>query len=260
MHILSQLPIAMPEKDFQGYYDLLKRAYELTKEPETQVTIEDVPHGVHDPGMLNYYGPREINGQEMVRCMLQAEQRGFDAIAGACYFDTGISTVANFLTIPVIGPAKAAMNMAALIGSCFSVITTEPMWVPELEHAIFSSEFSSKSLRSCPVKTLDASMHQTVENLFAGSYEPIKQDFQKNAQYLIAQGADVLIAGCGLISPLFTVQEKAEIDGVPIIDPMVAALKFAEFMVQIQKKNISIKSQKGRFAHPPQKILESMIV
>lgn len=259
MHIVSQLPISMPEKNFAGYYKLLRDAYNLTKETNTQVTIQDVPKGVSDPQFLNYYGPRELNGQEMVRCMLQAEKRGFDAIAGACYFDTGISTVSNLLSIPVVGPAQASMNIASLIGAQFAVITTEPLWVPQLKDFILQSEYVMKSLQICPVKSLQTPMHTTIEHLFAGAYEPILEDFQARAQELIDQGADVIIAGCGLISPLFTIKSMQEIDGVPIIDPMVASLKFAEFMVRLQKINVNMNTSQGKFAHPSTEIAQNII-
>lgn len=254
MYILSQLPISMPEKEYSNYYQLLYKAYELTKEKDTQVTIKDVPKGFSDPSLLNYYGLRQLNGQEMVRSMLQAEESGFDAIAGACYFDTGIKTVSNILSIPVIGPAIAAMNIASMIGENFAVITTESLWIPELEHFTLSSDYGGKSLRWRPIRALNMSMGEIVEDLLRGQYEKILEDFYSLSNEAIAQGAEVIIAGCGLISPIFTIRKISQIDGVPIIDPMVAGLKLAEFMVHLKESNMAIKSERGRFANPPLEI------
>lgn len=258
MQILSQLPISMPEDSFSTYYGLLKKAYDLTRDADTHITIQDVPQGITDPSMLNYYGPRELNGQEIVKCMLQAQERGFDAIIGACYFDTGIQTVSNLATIPVIGPAKAAMNIAALIGSRFAVITTEPLWIPEFEYTIAHSEYGQLALPGCPVKAISMPMHQTVKNLLQGNHEPIFEDFYQSAQELINLGAGVIIVGCGLISPLFTIKGTTDYNGVPIIDPMVSALKLAEFMVKLQKINMPITSHQGRFAQPPPGMIKEL--
>jgi allantoin racemase len=80
-----------------------------------------------------------------------------------------------------------------------------------------------------------------------GDYSPIIEDFKNIAQQCIKDGADVLIAGCGALSPVLTVNSVTEIDGAPIIDPIQVSLKFAEILVDFKASGMPIASNKGLF-------------
>jgi hypothetical protein len=83
-----------------------------------------------------------------------------------------------------------------------------------------------------------------------GEYDPVVEDFKKQAVGCLEDGADVLIAGCGLISPMLTVNAVREIEGAPVIDPMQVALKYTEMMIDFKAAGMPVISNRGLFVKP----------
>ena len=68
------------------------------------------------------------------------------------------------------------------------------------------------------------------------------------AEGCIKDGADVLIIGCGITSVLLTEgADLKEIDGVPIVDPIVSSIKFIEMLIGLNKSGIPFKSKRGLY-------------
>lgn len=256
MKICCQLPISMPRKHYGPYYDLLMRDYELHKDDATEIEIRDVPAGLTDPDLIAYYGFRALNDAEIARAMISAGSEGIDAIAGACYFDSGIRTASNLLPIPVVGAAESAMHLAGMIGHRFAVITSEPAWVMEMETHLAHLGFSGRAISHWPVRSLRLPMAELFAGMMKGDPGPLIEDFTIVAKACIEEGADTLIVGCGLVSPVLTVNEIREISGAPVIDPMVASLKTAEMMVKLSKAGMPVKSGKGLYQRPSEVLRE----
>lgn len=250
MKICCQLPISMPREHYGPYYDLLMRDYELHKDEATQIEIRDVPSGLSDPDLIAYYGFRALNDAEIARAMIRLGSENFDAISGACYFDSGIRTASNLLTIPVVGAAESAMYLAGMIGHRFAVITSEPAWVMEMETHLSHLGFTDRAISHRPVRSLRLPMADLFAGMMKGDPGPLIKDFSTVANGCIEEGADTLIVGCGLVSPVLTVNGIRELSGVPLIDPMIASLKTAEMMVTLSKAGMPVKSGKGLYQRP----------
>ncbi len=250
MKIWCQLPICMPKEMYGGYYDLLMQDYNLFKDKETEVTIKDVPTGIMDPELINYLGFRLVNDTENIRSMLKAESEGYEAIAGACYFDTGIKGARNLGSIPVAGAAEASMHLACIIGNSFAVVTSEPTWVKEMEHHLKELGFGHSAISHKPVRALTIPFEEFVKCMMSGNFDPVIENFIEVSKGCLEDDAEVIIAGCGLISPMLTTRDVREIEGAPIIDPMIVSLKFAELMARLSKAGMKIKSTRGLFAIP----------
>lgn len=233
---------------------MLMQDYLLFKEENTDITIKDVPAGLADSGSIRYYGLRELNDAEIVKVMLTAESEGFDAVAGACYFDSGIKTASSLLSIPVVGAAQSAMHLAGMMGNKFAVITSESAWVMEMEHHLLQEGFGRHAVAHKPVRSLTLDMESLCGCLASGDPQPIIDDFCKVAESCLEDGADVLIAGCGLISPLFTLNGVKVISGAPIVDPMISSLKMTEMMVRLSAASMPVKSNRGLFQLPTDEI------
>jgi allantoin racemase len=243
----------MPRSSYESYYELLQKDYELIKRPDTQVVIRDVPTGLPSPELVSYYGLRQANDREILKSMLQAERKGFDAVAGACFSDGAIRAAGNLMNIPVVGPGETSMYLARMMGVRFAIITSDP--TPETEHYIDVLGMRAFVIGSRPVRclTLDPT---SFFNCLGGDYGPAVENFEELGQSCIEDGADVLLAGCGLLSPMLTASDVREIDGVPIIDPMQVALKFAEMMVDFRAAGMSAISARGLFLKPSSEDIE----
>ena len=237
----------MPRSSYEIYYGLLEKDYELIKRADTEVLIKDVPTGLQDPELVSYFGLRQANDSEILKNMLQAERQGFDAVAGACFSDGAIRAAGSLMNIPVVGPGETSMYLARMMGVRFAIITSDPP--PETEHYIDALNMRSSVISNRPVRslTLDSSAFL---GCLAGNYGPAVENFKEVAQGCMEDGAEVLIAGCGLLSPMLTLSNTKEMDGVPVIDPMQVALKFAEMMVDFKAAGMPVISRKGLFSRP----------
>jgi len=59
---------------------------------------------------------------------LEAQRRGYDAVCIDTMSDSGVAALRSELDIPVIGPGRASMLMAMMLGNRFSIIAMWPHW------------------------------------------------------------------------------------------------------------------------------------
>ena len=91
-----------------------------------------------------------------------------------------------------------------------------------------------------------------------GNYGPVVEDFEAKARECIDDGAEVLIAGGGVLSMILTRVGLKEVDRVPVIDPLLIAIKLAEMMVDLYKSGIPVASRKGIYQSAPAEIKEGV--
>jgi Asp/Glu/hydantoin racemase len=59
---------------------------------------------------------------------LEAQRRGYDAVCIDTMSDSGVAALRSELDIPVIGPGRASMLMAMMLGNRFSIVAMWPHW------------------------------------------------------------------------------------------------------------------------------------
>lgn len=250
MKICCQLPVTMPRDMFGGYYDLLMEDYALHKDPDTEIVITDIQTGVKDPTLLGYYGLREANNLEIVKSMLKAQAAGFDAVAGAAYLGCGAKIASNLMDIPVVDAPGAAMHLARLVGNRFAVVTSEDAFVPAMTAEIDALGFTPHAMSPAPVRTMGMPVNEIFQCLLSGDYDPLVAGFLAAARTCVADGADVIIVGCGLVAPALSTRGHRDVDGAPVIDSMAASLKVAELMVNLSRSGMKIKTNIGLYRRP----------
>lgn len=251
MKIWCQKPYHLEHSKSTKYSnELLRRDLDLVKRTNTEITIGDAATGFQEVDLLCYLGLREINEREILKSMLKAGEKGYDAVVGVCFFDPAIQAARSLMDIPVVGAAEASMHLATMMGNRFAVVTTDPRFIPIIEHHMEELRTSTSAIRYRPVRHLSQG-EVFAEARLRRDYDSIIEDFKKVAQGCIKDGAEVLIAGCGSLSPILSVNGIREIDGAPVVDPEQAALKFAEMMVDFQTAGIPVKSSKGLFLKAP---------
>ena len=253
MKIWCQLPQIMPESDpmFTGYYAMLREAYDKVKRPDTETIIRDVPQDAPDavmsPDEITLLGRRFLNDRAILKSMLQAEGEGCDAVAGACFFDGGIREAQQMMTIPVVGPALASMHLACLLGTKFATITSDARWIPAMEKYVEETGMREHAITVHPVRALTVTADVLFGSLGSGDYRPVVGNFIEIGKACMADGADVLIAGCGLYAPMLTLSGVSHVEGAAVIDPMLASLKAAETLVDYKRGGLAFKATAGLF-------------
>jgi Asp/Glu/hydantoin racemase len=83
--------------------------------------------------------------------------------------------------------------------------------------------------------------------------------FQELSLRCIEDGAEVLVVGCGLMSPALIQAGVTEINGAAIVDPLSVSLKLTEAMVDLQKAKLPVVSRKSAYSKVSRKDIEAVL-
>jgi len=260
MKIWFQLPVKMEAEDpaFKPFFKLLRKDFELVKRSDTEIVAKDVESGLTDPDHLGYLSLRFLNEREILKSVIRAEAQGFDGVIIGCYFDPALRAARQLLNIPVTGLAESSMYLACMMGLKFATITTDSRYIPEMVDALYKYGVYPKAIARNPVRTLTLSPSELF-GCFGGDSTPAIENFKEIALGCIEDGAEVLIAGCGLLSPLLTQGGLKEVEKAAVVDPILVSVKMAEILVDLYKAGIPVVSHRGLYLGAPlQDLKEAM--
>lgn len=185
----------------------------------------------------------------MLELIQQGEQEGVAGYVIACFDDPGLGAARELARGPVVGIGEAAMHLATLLGTGFTVITTLPRSVPILEDNAERYGFGRRCRRvraaDLPVLALEAG---------GGAEAQARQQILAVAQRSLAEdGCDVLVLGCAGMADLAR-WLSAELQ-VPVIDGVGAAVTLVEGALRLGYGT----SKYGAYAMPRAKPLSLSI-
>lgn len=219
-------------------------AYRTLARPGTHVTAVAIERG---PVSIETRYDEALAVPGILRRVQQAEQAGADSVVIDCMADPGLQPARELVSIPVIGPAQAAMHLAAMLAHRFSVITALEATIPQVRQQIAGYGLAERaaSVRSVniPVLEMEGNEARLVEALIEQSFRAVTED-----------GAHIIIPGCtGMIGLAGRVQQGLAERGcpVPVIDPPWAAVKLAEALVDMRLGH----SKRTYPAPPPKEVL-----
>lgn len=163
-----------------------------------------------------------------------------DAYVIACFGDPGLLAARELTAAPVLGIAEAAFHVASMISTRFSVVTTLARTGIIAEHLLdqygFASHCRKVRATDLPVLALEEDNDSAYEHLYQ--------------ECLLAQKEDqigAIVLGCGGMADM--AERLTEALGMPVIDGVTAAVKFAEALVGLN----CYTSRFGDLAPPPAK-------
>ena len=178
---------------------------------------------------------------EAVRRRCAAER--FDAVVLAGFGNVGIVALKELLDIPVVSIAEASMALACLLGHRFSTLTMAAQFTPHQEDLVRLYGFEAKcaSVRAVNVDVEKAATDgaRTLADLTAEVNRIIAED--RAEVVILAHGGLCAFAGA-----------LTEACAIPVIDPVMAAVKTAESLVAMGLSHSKIR----KFNHPPQPIAD----
>jgi allantoin racemase len=89
---------------------------------------------------------------------------------------------------------------------------------------------------------------------FHKDVEETKRRLIRAAKNAVDKGAEVLILGCTVLFGFYKDLEKEV--GVPVVDPIIASLKYAEFLVELKRRMGWTWSRIGMYEKPPREEIE----
>ena len=154
-----------------------------------------------------------------------AQEEGFGAVCVDTMSDSGVAALRSVLDIPVIGPGRASMLTAMLLGSRFSVVTMWKHWFHLYEKTI--GELGIRDYVAS-IRAIDVAPDN--QALFAGKEEDIFPLLLAEAEAAIAEdGAEVILLGSTTMHQAH--QFLSERLDVPVINPGPLTYKLVEVML-----------------------------
>lgn len=160
-----------------------------------------------------------------------------DAHVIACFDDTGLDAARCLASAPVVGIGEAAYHIACLVARRFSVVTTLSRSIPVLEENLARYGLASRCVRvrasELPVLSLEdpgSAARRRISDEIAAA---IRED-----------RADAIVLGCAGMAD-FCADLAAE-HGVPVVEGVSAAVRFAEALVALGLKT----AKTGGWAFP----------
>lgn len=165
---------------------------------------------------------------DVVRIARYAAEQKFDAAVIGCFYDPGLDAAREISGDTVIvGPCQASVQIAANICNRFSVIVGQYKWIEQMEERVRAYGYirNLASMRSIDISVPD-----------------LQKDCNFTAQRIIEEGrkaieedhAEALILGCTSVFGLYEVIQKEL--GVPVIDPLTASFKMAEYLGGLKRQ------------------------
>jgi allantoin racemase len=210
--------------------------------PHTDVTVAQIAHG---PASIESEFDEAIAVPDTLREVAAAQRQGANAVVIDCMADPGLRAARELVSIPVIGPAEASMHLAAMLGHRFSVVTVLERVAPVFENNArlygVSDRLASVRPVNIPVLELGRDPRRLVSGLAAQAERAVTED-----------GAHVIIFGCtGMLGCATQVRDSlasAGYGGIPVVDPVPAAVRLAEALVAL-----GLSHSKRTYPDPPQK-------
>lgn len=158
----------------------------------------------------------------IVEAGMTAEAEGYDAVCIDTMSDSGVAALRSMLDIPVIGPGRASMLTALMLGDRFSVLAMWKQWKPLYAKTVADLGIGHKM---ASVRTID--VRPDNRNLLSGRDEDIFPLLEAEARRAIEEdGADVILLGSTTMHQAHA--HLAARLAVPVINPGPLTYKLAE--------------------------------
>ena len=231
---------------------LWQKNIDMIKQKDTKIVFRCATWGMGEMDASFYRYIDHLASSMVFHVASHAEEEGFDAVIIGCFGDPMVWEMRQVLNIPVVSIGESSMVLSTLMGLKFGVVTISPYNVPGQVERIARYGLAE---RSAGVRAIPESSEEQVKALTnAGA---TIEAFKQAARELIADGAEIILPGCSLMSPALRLAPGAEkqypdgvteVDGVPIADVIGNAIKLAETLVSLKDAGSSWISRKNLFA------------
>jgi len=211
--------------------------------PGTQVVAVSPAMG---PVSIESHYDEALAAPGLLQEIAVGERDGCDGYVIACFGDPGLKAARELARGPVLGIAEAAMHVASLIGSAFSVVTTLERTIGQAWHLAeaYGMKRFCANVRACELPVLD------LERPGSDARTRITDECRRA---LAEDGSDVIVLGCAGMTDLC--EHIAGTLGVPVVDGVAAATTMVEALVALRLST----SKQGELARPLPKAMVGML-
>lgn len=204
-----------------------------SKDADTEIECVSPKTG---PDSIECYVDEYLAIPGVLQEVIKGDKDGADAFIIACFGDPGLSAAREVTDKPVLGICESAVAAAKFIAPYFSVVSVLDRSRKVTEDVIkaYGAEPFCRSIRTTGLSVLD--FGKNPEKGLAALAEQGRKAVQED-------GAECILLGCaGFVD--FVEALKKEL-GVPVLDGVMPAVKFAEAMVKMGIKISKVNTWKA---------------
>ena len=203
--------------------------------PGTEVDVVNISKG---PASVESSYDKILAGYYLIDRAQEAEKEGYDAIVISCFADPALEACREVTRIPVISAGMASYLLAAGLFDRFGVVTPSLSALTRNMRTIRALGLESK------VVAVEVAQIPVLE---MGDSQKLKTALLDAARKTLTKGANAIILGCTGMAGM--ADEMSHDLNVPVLDPLAAALKFAENLVDLglvhSKRAYSLPTDRG---------------
>lgn len=159
---------------------------------------------------------------------MRAEEEGYDAVCIDTMSDSGVNALRSLLDIPVIGPGRASMMTALMLGERFSILIMWDRW-----RHLYKKTIAELNLHQRCASVRSIGITPDNQSLLAGKEDDVFPLLEAAARRCIDEdGADVILLGSTTMH-----QAHAYLAArlpVPVINPGPLTYKLAEAAIALR--------------------------
>jgi len=201
--------------------DAKRESLKAVLRPDTQLDMFAAPSGVpYIESSVEFY----LSEAAVARKIVEIARLGYDAIIGTAFLDNGLDGARELVDVPVIGPAKTSLYLAATLANRFAVLMARGD-LPK--HVWGFAKLMGVGDRLVAVPRLAC----TVTDFLRDEGRAVDMAVDMGRKVMDEHGAEAIVLGCGTTSGLAPRISTAL--GIPVLDPGRTAVKFAEMLVDL---------------------------
>lgn len=235
---------------FPRYAQTLRSHAQSVVPPEVRVEIHGLapqtyPASVAPMNYNAYPYLRYHNGLQVCQAAITAESQGYDAMALGCFFDPALREARSLVNIPVVSLSETSVFTACSMGRRFAMISLSEFQAQHTEDLVRDYGLTS---RLAGIFDMSPSISLFELESDAGS---IRERFEAACRKAIAQGAEVIIPGDGVLNAFMVRSGIVQIEHCVVMDPLGALFHHAIYLASLKKYTRLTVSRRQFYAKPP---------
>lgn len=234
-----------------NYFPFLQKYIGRVGAADTEVELRGARVGRID----SYRFWEALDTVSVLDSALEAEQRGFDAVAIGNILDPGLREARSMVDIPVLGLGETSMLTACMMGSRFTLIAVNPYFSARFEENV--AKYGLKE-RLASIECMGLTPHE-LDACFSDSGDRRKaiDAFTIAARAGLDAGAEVVIPAGGRLTAFLNANGMRDVDGAAILDGTATLITQTEAAVRLRAASGTFVSRRLLYAKAPATVISS---
>lgn len=237
---------------FPQYRQTLQAHADTVMAGQAQVVVHGLRPGTYPPGVApmsvnSHAGMRMLNARQVCEAAQTAQAAGYDAFALGCFFDPALAEARSLVDIPVVSLTESCLLTACSLGRKVGMIALTPFQKMQTED--LAAQYGLSGRLSGVVSMSPAVNLFDLEGDEAAAAS-IRDRFVQACRVALAQGAEVIIPGDGVLNEFLVRHRLLAVEGAVVLDALGVLFHHAAFFARARAAGCLDVSRVQYYAQP----------